>query len=818
MYNPPSFIWMSSDNSSRKLSGSSTRSGTHSPPSAISVGGNGSVLLLAHGDTVSVSEGVRDSTHRTSASSDSSTTFGSRPASRTKGAHVTSPSRPRPSVSTLLGEPPMSPMRSNMFTRSETFTCSVTPSDTFTCSIIPSNTFTCSVIPSNTNAYTHTDTFTPSNTYSQTGTTTTHTTSNTNTYTRTFMPTNTNTYSTASGTHTPPASLRPPAQGSPCSPLASVHTPGANPNAPGFQVPPGHVLHRSLTGRQKTDKGPWVDKELTKPSDHMPRRHLESSDNIVALWKERTPTRGASLKQGGFQKATSDEELQMRTEVLPLDDGGLFGLRVWTPSLRRRASGGSTPSAPSLRRGSAPSLRASGASSALPPSLNVAELSAYVQSNEVELQAIAEKVSLPHLAVMTGFVGNSTEARGYRVGIDARLPFIPVFVFDGPGHPSLKRGKLVKGNDHWLVQPFQQMLDGFGFMWIVVLSYAPGEAEVELSVMSTTGWVDAVLTDDSDSFVFGASVVLRIRSEDNENYEASRYSSFDISTDGLENCGITTAIALARAGLGKHLVRGLHHQSRADSLSFLETWCELSHAELLTNSSGHLPHRYRQLAAKIPSDFPDLDVINLYLHPLISDLAYTTTGLVFRPPRLDILACFAEDHFTWGDSLGILAHFANNLFVGLVIQELVQRALASDGLPSEVQPPSIIKKVVSRRSHQSTGHLAELHLVLSVDPSLITHALNAITCRHDPALGAQIAVAAWLATKLPQVRAWVPQSMVDRVYPGLVLDYIYAQGTSATRKGKTPAQNTNTVARPIIVGHTPPSTSMKARLQGKPMV
>ncbi|KAJ7864284.1 hypothetical protein B0H14DRAFT_2187549, partial [Mycena olivaceomarginata] len=203
--------------------------------------------------------------------------------------------------------------------------------------------------------------------------------------------------------------------------------------------------------------------------------------------------------------------------------------------------------------------------------------------------------------------------------------------------------------------------------------------------------------------------------------------------------------------------------------SFLETWRELLRTELLTNSSGHLPHRYRQLAAKIPSDFPDLDVINLYLHPLVSDLAYTTTGLVFQPPRLDILACFAEDHFTWGDSLGILAHFADNLFAGLVIRELAQRALASDGLPSQVSPPSIIKKIVGRRSHQSTGHLSELRLVLSVDPSLLTHALSAITCRHDPARGAQIAVAQWLATKLPQVRAWVPQSMVDHVYPGLIL-------------------------------------------------
>ncbi|KAJ6511063.1 PIN domain-like protein [Mycena sanguinolenta] len=175
-----------------------------------------------------------------------------------------------------------------------------------------------------------------------------------------------------------------------------------------------------------------------------------------------------------------------------------------------------------------------------------------------ELEPVEQKILLPNLAVGTGFIANPTGARGFRVGIDAigwiyracslhgttqnpelvalfsrcsrlfRLPFVPCFVFDGPKRPSIKRGKLIRGNDHSLANPFQKMLDGFGFQWIT----APGEAEATLSAMTSTGVpvsVDAILTDDSDSFVFGATVVLRIRSEDNENYEASRYSAFDIA-------------------------------------------------------------------------------------------------------------------------------------------------------------------------------------------------------------------------------------------------------------------------------------------------
>ncbi|KAJ7092238.1 PIN domain-like protein, partial [Mycena epipterygia] len=454
--------------------------------------------------------------------------------------------------------------------------------------------------------------------------------------------------------------------------------------------------------------------------------------------------------------------------------------------------------------------------------------------------------SLHDLAVGTGFIGNATGLRGFRVGIDAsgwiyracykhgntqnpelvalfsrcsrlfRLPFIPFFVFDGPDHPAMKRGKVVQGNAHWLTAPFQHMLDGFGFEWME----AAGEAEAQLSAMVTFGnplRVDAILTDDSDSFVFGASIVLRMyvlvhpllipkiitdlicsRSEDNENYEASRYSAFDILTvlglsqedfiliailaggdysDGLSKCGITTAIGLARAGLGRQLISGLSGKSQSDSIAFLKQWRDVLGAELSTNASGHLPHRYKQLAAEIPSDFPDLDIINLYLHPLVSEAPSTSRTLVLRPPRLDLLARFAEDHFGWGDSVGILTHFADQLFAGLAIRELVGQALATDGL-APLNHPSIVKKIVGTRNHKSTGYLAELRLVLAIDPTFLKHALQNIIGRHDPPQGTQAAVAAWIANDLPKTRVWVPRSILEHVYPGVVLDYVCSRGES----------------------------------------
>ena len=68
------------------------------------------------------------------------------------------------------------------------------------------------------------------------------------------------------------------------------------------------------------------------------------------------------------------------------------------------------------------------------------------------------------------------------------------------------------------------MAVAFGFDWLVVgvhkgvrskacihtsLSQAAGEAEAELARMNYLGFIDAVLTEDSDALMFGARVIIR---------------------------------------------------------------------------------------------------------------------------------------------------------------------------------------------------------------------------------------------------------------------------------------------------------------------
>ncbi|KAG1863487.1 PIN domain-like protein, partial [Suillus tomentosus] len=86
-----------------------------------------------------------------------------------------------------------------------------------------------------------------------------------------------------------------------------------------------------------------------------------------------------------------------------------------------------------------------------------------------------------------------------------RFPVQLIFCYDGDQRPEVKRGRRVSTRDHWMVKPTQRILNAFNTQWIT----AAGEAEVQLALMNNAGIVDAVMTDDSDVFVFGAKTVIR---------------------------------------------------------------------------------------------------------------------------------------------------------------------------------------------------------------------------------------------------------------------------------------------------------------------
>lgn len=138
-----------------------------------------------------------------------------------------------------------------------------------------------------------------------------------------------------------------------------------------------------------------------------------------------------------------------------------------------------------------------GCKSQRPP---LAQLITYTLHKNKVLRPVGKPRALTHLAVVDGFEANLSGVRGFRVGIDASIwfyhatygregenpelrtlffrcarlmstPFLPLFVFDGPKRPKVKRGKRISGKDHWMVQGMQRMINAFGFEWRMVCTY-----------------------------------------------------------------------------------------------------------------------------------------------------------------------------------------------------------------------------------------------------------------------------------------------------------------------------------------------------------
>ncbi|KAI0946138.1 hypothetical protein AcV7_010189 [Taiwanofungus camphoratus] len=362
------------------------------------------------------------------------------------------------------------------------------------------------------------------------------------------------------------------------------------------------------------------------------------------------------------------------------------------------------------------------------------------------LRPAGETRSLTHLAVIDGFERNTGGVRGFRVGIDASIwfyhatygregenpelrtlffrctrlmsmPFLPLFVFDGPKRPEVKRGKRISGKDHWMIQGMQAIINAFGFEWRM----APGEAEAELAYLNRTGIIDAVMSDDVDTFLFGATMVVRNPSvnlsgnrahslknsagRDDGNHVAT-YKSQDIAQHpkikltqggliligilrggdyhqaGLTGCGGTIAHGLAKCGFGDTLLKAARTLPSEHLPEFLSTWRDEIREELRTNSQGHIGRRHPSLAKSIPEDFPNIDVLLSYANPITSETKGKTVRDIpidwEKEPDLGKIAGLCEMYFEWGVKEIIIKRFRTVLWPSAVLRILRRAALLSD--------------------------------------------------------------------------------------------------------------------------------------------
>ncbi|EIW76723.1 hypothetical protein CONPUDRAFT_146515 [Coniophora puteana RWD-64-598 SS2] len=362
------------------------------------------------------------------------------------------------------------------------------------------------------------------------------------------------------------------------------------------------------------------------------------------------------------------------------------------------------------------------------------------------LRPAAVTRSLADLAVVDGFERNASGLRGFRIGIDAsiwffhaaygregenpelrtlffrcarlcELPFLPIFVFDGPKRPAMKRGKRVGGSAHWLEGNMQAVIEAFGFEW----RKAPGEAEAELAYLNRIGVIDAVLSDDGDTFLFGATLLIRNTSQTlsgnrvapaknaqgkDDGKHALTFSAADLrthpdirltrggliligllsggdyNTDGLARCGPQIAAGLARAGLGDTLLEAAETKTRPELKQFLDGWREQLRQELRTNASGCLGTKKPALAKQIPDAFPDVDVLLSYVRPVTSETerqpgpgAPPVSEIRWaREPDVRMLARLCEQKFEWGVKDVIIRRFRTVVWPGAVLR-IMRRAV-----------------------------------------------------------------------------------------------------------------------------------------------
>lgn len=275
----------------------------------------------------------------------------------------------------------------------------------------------------------------------------------------------------------------------------------------------------------------------------------------------------------------------------------------------------------------------------------------------------------------------------------------------------------------------------FGF----AIHDAPGEAEAECALLEQQGLVDAVLSEDVDTIMFGCRRTLRNWSA--EGVKGSKtpthvsvydtgavaagpsgldregmvlvalMSGGDYLPEGVPGCGVKVACEAARAGFGRDLCR----IKRADRAGLAAWKARLLH-ELRTNESGFFRTRHRAL--EIPENFPSMEILRYYTHPVVSRET-TVERLRSEFPSastVDVVGLreFTRETFDWafrGGAVKLIRVLAPSLLVQQFLEKSVSPEVHHDNLDVQQKEESVLVKAISsRRAHFSTDATPELRL------------------------------------------------------------------------------------------------------------
>lgn len=301
----------------------------------------------------------------------------------------------------------------------------------------------------------------------------------------------------------------------------------------------------------------------------------------------------------------------------------------------------------------------------------------------------------------------------YHVCHDMRAGVQAVYVSDGPGRPSTKRGKVrLRPNPAAKPPPppttpeeqyrLEDNLDHVTALAKEVLDHlniprhdAPGEAEAECVELEKAKLVDAIVTTDGDTLAFGGQRILRYHSRNmkdgmqmikaDELKKARRdrgtwillalLSGGDYS-DGVPGCKDVYATKIldlaATPGSPVNILCSMlrSNTSIEGHRGMLNGW----RTKFLPNFRTSVQAISANVARNIPPDFPNDMIVNLYLHPTVSP-STTIERLALRPLWQRIASAqqlrdFAARAFDWqGQSRA--KQFLHALTPGLLAQHLL---------------------------------------------------------------------------------------------------------------------------------------------------
>jgi Holliday junction resolvase YEN1 len=313
------------------------------------------------------------------------------------------------------------------------------------------------------------------------------------------------------------------------------------------------------------------------------------------------------------------------------------------------------------------------------------------------------------------------------------LSIHPFFVFDGPNKPPFKRNKRTGPNIASIPELLaKQLLKQFGFPYHI----APGEAEAECALLQREGIVDAVLSEDVDTLMFGSGMTLRNFSPEVTKtqtpthvnvYDAKKTKSSsgldregmilvalmsggDYVPEGIPGAGPKVACDAARAGFGHDLCR----IAKGDQVGF-RVWRERLQYELQTNESKFFKRRHGTL--NIPEDFPNIEALGYYTRPAIS--SKTQLDKLRQEIKWDQeinyaeLRAFTAEAFDWR-KLGGAKKFIRNLSPVVLVKALRLRG-QNQGVKEHTaedieEESSLVKAFHGKRNHATTDCMTEIRV------------------------------------------------------------------------------------------------------------